>query len=184
MARINLLPWREELRKEQRRQFFVVLLGMGVLMLLLIGYVHWHVEGMIAHQEGRNGFLQNQIKEVEVKIKEIEELEQQIGQLRSRMKVIEQLQGNRSQVVHVFEELAKAVPEGLFISSAKQTGSSLAIEGRAQSNARVSSFMRNLDASSWFDNPALDVIETDSKAGQGMRSFKLRVTTVAAENRE
>ncbi|MFA5625995.1 MAG: PilN domain-containing protein [Thiohalomonadaceae bacterium] len=184
MARINLLPWREELRKEQRRQFFVVLVGSAFLMLLVVGYVHLHIDNMIQHQESRNSFLQTQIKEVEEKIKEIDSLEQQGRQMRARMKVIEQLQGNRSEIVYLFEELAKAAPDGLYIITVKQTERTLAVQGRAQSNARVSSFMRNLDASSRFNNPVLDIIETDSKAGQGMRSFTLRVSTVSAESKE
>lgn len=179
MARINLLPWREELRKEQRRQFFVMLGGSAFLMLLVVVYVHLHINGLIQDQESRNSYLQTQIKEVESKIKEIDNLERQRQQLLARMKVIEQLQGNRSEIVYLFEELAKAVPEGLYLATVKQSGRNLIIEGRAQSNARVSSFMRNLDASPWFENPVLEIIQTDSKAEQGMRSFTLRVTQVS-----
>lgn len=176
MARINLLPWREEQRKEQRRQFFVVLGGSAILMLLVVGYVHLHINGLIQAQESRNSYLQGQIKNVEDKIKEIDSLERQRQQLLARMRVIEQLQGDRSEIVYVFEGLAKAVPEGLHLVSVKQSGKNLTIQGRAQSNARVSSFMRNLDASPWFENPVLEIIQTDSKAERGYRSFTLRVT--------
>jgi type IV pilus assembly protein PilN len=183
MARINLLPWREELRKEQRRQFFVVLGGSAILMLLVVGYVHLHINGMIQGQESRNNFLQAHIKEVESKIKEIDSLDRQRQQLLARMRVIEQLQGNRSEIVYLFEALAKAVPEGLHLLNIKQSGRSLLIQGLAQSNARVSSFMRNLDASPWFENPILEVIQIDSKSERGMRSFTLRVTQAAGEKK-
>jgi len=184
MARINLLPWREELRKEQQRQFFVVLAGSAFLMLLVVGYVHLHIDGLIQQQNSRNTYLQGQIKAVEEKIKEIDALEQQSTQMRARMKVIEQLQGNRSEIVYLFEELSKATPEGLYLLSIKQTGRNLSIEGKAQSNARVSSFMRSLDASPWFNNPVLDVIQTDSKARHGSRSFTLRVSVAAAAEKD
>lgn len=176
MARINLLPWREELRKEQRRQFFVVLGGSAILMLLVIGYVHLHINGMIQGQESRNNFLQTQIKEVESKIKEIDNLDRQRQQLLARMKVIEQLQGDRSVIVHLFDELAKAVPDGLHLVNVKQTGRNLTVQGVAQSNARVSSFMRNLDASPWFENPVLEIIQVDDKGQRGNRTFTLRVS--------
>lgn len=176
MARINLLPWRDDLRKEQRRQFFVVLGGSAVLALMVVGYVHLHINGMIETQESRNSYLQGQIKEVESKIKEIDNLERQRQQLLARMRVIEQLQGDRSVIVHLFEELTKAVPEGLYLVNVKQSGRTLTIQGMAQSNARVSTLMRNLDASPWFENPVLEIIQSDNKKDRGSRSFTMRVT--------
>lgn len=183
MARINLLPWREEQRKEQRRQFFVVLGGSAILMLLVVGYVHLHINGMIQTQESRNNYLQTQIKDVESKIKEIDNLERQRQQLLARMRVIEQLQGDRSVIVHLFEELAKAVPEGLHLTNVKQTGRNLTVQGVAQSNARVSSFMRNLDASPWFANPVLEIIQVDDKGQRGSRAFTLRVNQAVDKDR-
>ncbi len=182
MARINLLPWREELRKERRKQFAFIGAGSAVLMLLVVLYVHLHVNALIENQQSRNAFLKQQIAEVEGKIREIEALEKQKEQLLARMRVIEQLQSNRPEIVHVFEELAKAVPEGLYLNSIKQQGRTLTIQGRAQSNARVSSFMRNLDASPWFANPVLDVIEAKSKdKNDRSRDFILRVSQAAAK---
>lgn len=183
MARINLLPWREERRKEQRKQFFVMLGGAAVVALLVVGLVHLYFAGAIQNQESRNSYLQAQIKEVEAKIKEIENLEQQREQLLARMRVIEQLQGDRSVIVHMFEELADAVPDGLFLTSVKQTGRTLTIQGVAQSNARVSTLMRNLDASPWLENPVLEIIQTDSKKEQGARTFTLRVTQAVVEDK-
>jgi type IV pilus assembly protein PilN len=176
MARINLLPWRDELRKEQRRQFFVVLGGSALLALMVVGYVHLYINGMIETQESRNSYLQGQIKEVESKIKEIDNLERQRQQLLARMRVIEQLQSDRSVIVHLFEELTKAVPEGLYLVNVKQSGRMLTIQGMAQSNARVSTLMRNLDASPWFENPVLEIIQSDNKKDRGSRSFTMRVT--------
>lgn len=184
MARINLLPWREELRKEQRRQFFVILGGSAFLMLLVVGYAHLHVNGMIQNQESRNSYLQTQIKDVESKIKEIDNLERQRQQLLARMRVIEQLQGNRSEIVYMVEELAKAVPEGLYLNSVKQAGRTLTIQGVAQSNARVSSLMRNLDASPRFENPVLEIIQADSKGMRGSRTFTLRVMQTTGADKE
>lgn len=175
MARINLLPWREEVRKERRKQFAFIAAGSAVLALLVVLYVHLHVASMIDNQSARNQYLQQQIADVETKIKEIENLEKQKEQLLARMKVIEQLQSNRPEIVHLFEEIAKAVPEGLSLTSIAQAGRTMTVQGRAQSNARVSSFMRNLDASPWFDNPVLDVIESTSKGSERTRSFTLRV---------
>lgn len=175
MARINLLPWRDEQRKERRKQFAFIAGGSAVLMLLVVLYVHIYVGSMISNQDSRNQYLQQQIDEVNSKIKEISDLEQQKQQLLARMKVIEQLQQNRPEVVHLFEALAKAVPEGLYLASIKQSGNTLTIDGDAQSNARVSSFMRNLDASPWFDNPVLDVIQAQDKRVR-TRTFTLHVT--------
>lgn len=183
MARINLLPWREERRKEKQREFAVAAVGSAVVMLLVILYVHLHINGLIDTQESRNAFLEGQIKEVEGKIKEIENLERQKKQLIARMKVIEELQGNRPAVVHLFDELVKTTPEGLHLDTVQQKGNLLTIKGLAQSNARVSAFMRNLDASPWFDNPVLEVIEsgTKTKGSEGQRMFILKVTQSSAQ---
>ena len=186
MARINLLPWREELRKERQKQFAFMAAGSAVIALLVVLYIHMHVNGMIENQNSRNDFLKQQISEVESKIREIESLEKQKGQLLARMRVIERLQSNRPEIVHMFDSLAKAVPEGLYLTGIKQNGRTLVIEGRAQSNARVSSFMRNLDASPWFENPVLDVIEakgnnTKNKGDDRSRDFVLRVTQATAK---
>jgi len=159
MTRINLLPWRELLRKEREREFYSIAGGAAFLMGLVIVYVHFHMVGLIEIQNGRNTFLDQEIKKVESQIKEIDSLETEKSQLLARMKVIEELQGQRPQMVHLFDEVAKAIPDGVYITSIKQSGTSVAIEGIAQSNARVSAFMRNIDASHWLAEPKLDVIE-------------------------
>ena len=159
MTRINLLPWRELLRKEREREFYSIAGGAAFLMGLVIVYIHFHMAGVIDNQNGRNAFLDQEIKKVESQIKEIDRLETEKSQLLARMKVIEELQGQRPQMVHLFDEVVKAIPDGVYLTSIKQSGTSVAIEGIAQSNARVSAFMRNIDASHWLAEPKLEVIE-------------------------
>jgi type IV pilus assembly protein PilN len=179
MTRINLLPWRELLRKEREREFYSIAGGAAVFMLLVIVYIHFHMSGVIETQNGRNRFLDDQIKKVEEQIKKIKGLEAEKSQLLARMKVIEELQGQRPQMVHLFDELVKALPDGVYLTSLKQTGSGITIEGVAQSNARVSAFMRNIDASQWLAQPRLNVIQSmDSKGGQKGSKFILDIKQV------
>ena len=179
MTRINLLPWRELLRKEREREFYSIAGGAAFLMGLVIVYIHFHMAGVIDNQNGRNAFLDQEIKKVESQIKEIDSLETEKSQLLARMKVIEELQGQRPQMVHLFDEVVKAIPDGLYLTSIKKSGSSVAIEGIAQSNARVSAFMRNIDASHWLAEPKLDVIEALSgKKNQKGSNFKLNLKEV------
>ncbi len=178
MARINLLPWREELRKQRKQEFATVVVIAAAVMGVVVFAVHLFMAGQIDAQEARNSYLRTEIKAVEAKIKEIEDLEKEKASLLSRIKVIESLQSNRPAVVHLLEELVKAVPDGLYITRMKQAGNVVAIEGRAESNARVSAFMRNLDASPWFTNPSLGVIKTEKDDG---RSFSLTVNQSSAQ---
>lgn len=174
MARINLLPWREEERKKKKREFGVLAAGSVLLMGGVVLLAHMHINGLIEHQESRNRYLQEQIKLVEKKIKEIRDLEKQKQQLIARMRVIEKLQRNRPEVVHLFQELVELTPEGLHLTRLTQKDSSITVNGVAESNARVSSFMRALDASPWFSNPVLDVIQSSGGA-ERTRNFTLRV---------
>lgn len=178
MTRINLLPWREQQRKERERQFYTVAGGAVVMMLLVVGYIHIHMNGLIDQQKARNDFLTQEIATVDAQIAEIKELEAEKSQLLARMKVIEQLQSQRPQMVHLFDELVKTVPDGVYITSVKQTGSSIIVEGVAQSNARVSAFMRNIDQSEWMSSPKLNVIEAMSKDGQRASKFVLDIKQV------
>lgn len=180
MTRINLLPWRELLRKEREREFYSMAGGAAVFMLLVLVYVHFHMAGVIETQNGRNAFMDQEIKKVEAQIKEIQSLEAEKSQLLARMKVIEELQGQRPQMVHLFDEIEKAVPDGIYLTSIKQTGTAVTIEGVAQSNARVSAFMRNVDASHWLAEPKLNVIEAlnNSKGGEKGSKFILNIKQV------
>lgn len=173
MAHINLLPWRAELRRQKQREFATVAGGSAFLMVLVIAFFHIQISGLIENQNSRNQLLQREIKTVESQIKEIQDLEKQKQQLVSRMKVIEQLQRDRPAIVHLFDELVDVTPDGLFLTGVDQKGSILTIEGMAQSNARVSALMRNLEASPWLENPVLEIIQTQK---DNSRKFKLRVT--------
>lgn len=176
MARINLLPWREEQRNQRKREFFFAVGGSVIFMLGIVLYVHMHIGGLIANQNSRNDYVKREIKVVEAKIAEISELEKQKEQLISRMRVIEQLQSNRPEIVHVFEEIAKLAPDGLYLVKLTQAGRNVTLEGVAQSNARVSSFMRALEESPWFTKPQLEVIQSSTKEVDRSRTFKLRVS--------
>lgn len=176
MTCINLLPWREMRRKEQQRQFFSIAGGAAVLMGMIVFYIHIHIGGLIDAQTQRNTFLEEEIAKVEEKIAEIRALQSKKQQLLARMNIIQQLQTRRPEIVHVFDEIVKSVPGGLYLTKVTQQDKTLIVEGVAQSNARVSSLMRNLDASDWFTSPRLEVIEAGDKASVRTSSFKLTVT--------
>ena len=176
MARINLLPWRAE-RRKQRQKEFVSMLGLAAVLALLISFlIYMYYDGQIEGQQNRNEYLRQQIVLVDQQIAEIEELDRKKANLLARKQVIEQLQASRSQMVHLFDELVRTIPEGVRLSSIKQNGQTLTLEGRAQSNARVSSYMRNLEASGWMANPDLSIIEAKG-ADKGLPNmFSLKVT--------
>ena len=174
MAKINLLPWREELLKEQTRQF-ATLTGLCAMMTVAaILLVHFNISGEIQHQITRNGILQKEIDTLDLALKEIKDLEDTKTKLLSRMEVIQSLQRQRPQIVHLFDEIVRTVPEGIHLTGIKQSGDSLTIEGVAESNGRVSAYMRNIDASDWMSTPRLTVIET--KKGT-LRSSSFVLTT-------
>jgi type IV pilus assembly protein PilN len=175
MARINLLPWREELRKKRQREFGVMIAGALAITLLLGFYVHLHISGMIDHQKARNGFLKKEISKMDKKIREIKDLEKTKAKLLARINIIQELQSSRPEIVHLFDELVVRTPEGSYLTSVRQKGKSVTINGRAQSNARVSSYMRNVDASRWLGSPTLQVIENKDKTGTGFSHFTLKV---------
>lgn len=181
MAHINLLPWREEERTRKKKEFFTITGGVSLLMGVIGLAVHLYVGGIVDYQVSRNDLLKDEIKKVDAKIKEIKELEKKKEQLISRMRIIERLQRNRPEVVHVFDELARIVPEGLYIENMEQKGRLLTIKGRAQSNARVSAFMRALEASKWFASPSLTVISTKGKSTERYREFTLKVNQASPE---
>ncbi len=179
MVRINLLPWREMRRKERERQFYSVIGGSALLMGAVVLYVHLHIGGLIDAQEGRNKFIKDQIAAVDKKIAEIRELEKEKKRLLARMNIIQQLQSSRPVVVHLFDELVETLPDGVYLTNISQKGSDITLKGVAQSNARVSAFMRKLDTSAWLGNPRLQVIKTSKKGAQRTSSFTLTVKQIA-----
>lgn len=175
MAHINLLPWREERRKEQLRQFLTMLGLSVVLMLLVILAVHLQYSRLISAQEARNNFLKNEITAVEKQIREINNIAKEKKRLLARMEVIQKLQRDRPGIVHLFEEMVKVIPEGAHINTLSQKGKNLTITGVAQSNARVSAYMRNIDGSAWLTKPQLNIIQKKGQAKKaGGRNFILR----------
>jgi len=177
MARINLLPWRAERRRLRQKEFGVMLgasaLGAALLAFLIVGYHKAQIEG----QNERNAYVKDQITQVDAKIKEIEELDKKKARLLARKQVIEQLQANRSQMVHLFDSLVRTIPDGVTLTSIRQAGDVLTLEGRSQSNARVSTYMRNLEGSGWMSGPDLSVIEArgDNKGLPYMFNLKVKL---------
>ncbi|MCC7636015.1 PilN domain-containing protein [Stenotrophomonas rhizophila] len=171
MARINLLPWRAERRKQRQRDFYGMLgfaaIG-GVLLSLLIWFYY---DRQVSGQGDRNTFLQAEIDKVKEQNKEIDRLDRQKDRLLARKKVIEELQAKRSQMVHLFDALVRTIPDGVVLTALKQEGDILTLEGRTQSNARVSAYMRNLENSGWMTKPELTIIEAkkpdENKDGKG-----------------
>jgi type IV pilus assembly protein PilN len=186
MAKINLLPWREE-RRKQRNQETGILLGVAAALALgVVVMIVWQFNAMIADQVARNSFLEAEITSLDRKIKEIEELEKTRSKLLARKTVIEQLQASRSHMVHLFDDLVRTIPEGVRLNTIRQAGDVLTLEGVAESNARVSTYMRNLETSSWMGNPELDIVEANDKDKRNRYQFTLRVTLrkIAGEGEE
>ncbi len=182
MRTINLLPWREERRKELQKRFLIQLGGVAVLAAAVVLFAHLHIQGMIQGQEARNAFLQEEIRKADAKIREIQQLEAKKQMLLARMNVIQNLQSDRSDSVLLFDGLVRTLPDGLYFSRLQQQGRRITLEGIAESNSRVSDLMRRLDRDAVFSGPRLDVIQARTEQGERMRSFTLRVDQVASSN--
>ena len=178
MAKINLLPWRAERRKQRQQQFYTVLAVVGIAAVLAVFGIKLYFDSLIEAQQARNTYLQTEITEVDKKIKEIEALDKKRADLLQRKQVIEELQASRSQMVHLFDELVQTIPEGIRLTSIKQNGSVLTLEGVSQSNARVSSYIRALEGSGWMARPDLSVIEAKGSEKNMPYIFNLKVSLV------
>jgi len=184
MSKINLLPWREELRKEKTQEFGVLMVGFALFAALIVGIAHLYHVSLIDYHNMRNAYLDEQIKQLDKKIEEIQRLEREKERLIARMRAIEQLQRNRPLIVRFFDELIDKLPEGVSVLSINQEGENITINGEAQSNARVSSFMRNLEGDpadgkqKWLKDPKLDIIQGKTESGQRISAFTLRFTQV------
>ncbi len=175
MTRINLLPWRETLRRERRQRFYSMAGGAAAAMAVIVLGIHLYVGGLISDQNQRNHFLKTEISHVEKKISEIKSLESEKQKLLARMDIIQQLQTQRPEIVHIFDEIPRRLPEGIYLTEITQQSNTLLIGGVAQSNARISAFMRQLDESPWFDSPRLEVIQSEDKGSVRTSRFKLSV---------
>ncbi|NVZ10212.1 PilN domain-containing protein [Allochromatium humboldtianum] len=181
MARINLLPWREAAR-QQRRQEFLTALGIALgLTAVVVALVHFYFEDRISGQQARNQYLKTEIAALDRKIKEIDEIERTKADLLSRMDIIQRLQKSRPEIVRLFDELVTALPEGVYLTKLEQSERSVTLEGRAQSNARVSAFMRRIEGSQSIGQPRLMLIENKDKTGTGLSHFRLSFNQISPE---
>jgi type IV pilus assembly protein PilN len=175
MTRINLLPWREWQRQEQKKQFGV----WSVLSLLLASaimlFIHMQMGAKIDYQLSRNNYITSEIKTLDKQIAEISELQKVRRSLLERMEVIQDLQRSRPSIVHLFSEIVSTVPNGVYLQSLTQTGGNLLMNGEAESNARVSTYMRNLSGSDWLKDPNLTVIQIEDKKVNRISAFTLTV---------
>lgn len=178
MTKINLLDWRAE-RRQRRKQQFMLLIGITFLAsAALVGIAYFAMDEAISHQQDRNKILQNEIAALDKQIKEIQELQKVKANLLARMRVIEQLQQSRSATVHFFDEIINTLPDGVYLTSIKQTGTDVTLDGVAESNGRISAYMKNLDSSPWFKDPKLVVIRTSDKNRLRSSEFQLKVTNL------
>ena len=174
MARINLLPWRDELRAQRQKNLITALVIAVLIAAGIVGVAWYSVNQAITFQQNRNEFLKAETRLLDRKIKEIQELEKTRNQLLARMDVIESLQDSRKQPVHFFNELTTTLPEGVYVLSVVQKDDAITVSGRAQSNARVSEYMRNIVASHWFTEPRLVVITTKKSGKVRSSEFTLK----------
>ncbi|VXB21872.1 Pilus assembly protein PilN [Pseudomonas sp. 8AS] len=176
MARINLLPWREQLREERKQRFLVALAGVLVISAGLVFLGGQYLNGAIEQQTARNEFVRKEIAVLDARIKEISELKTRRAQLLERMKIIQDLQGNRPIIGRVFDQFVRTLPDGVYFTELKMEGKSIAITGAAESNNRVSNLMRNLDSSDWLELPNLtEVKAVTAGAVEQANVFKLSV---------
>ena len=182
MPRINLLPWRDEQRKERQVQFLIALGGAALVACLLafLGYLMF--SSMIDSQQHRNDRLRAEIKNLDKQIEEINSLETSKQNFIARMQIIEKLQQSRPEIVHVFDEIVKTLPDGAYITAIKQTDQRFKFDGVAQSSTRVSAFMRNIDSSEWLKNPELQVVQADASGGQAFTVFADEIPSVADQS--
>ena len=176
MIRINLLPHREIRRAAQQRELLIVAGFFVGLAIAIVVSVHGVNEGLIKNQMSRNKFLESQITELDKQIEEIKKLKEQTQALLARKQVVESLQGNRTEVVHLLDQLVRHIPEGVYLKAVKQTGMKVTVTGFAQSNARVSTLMRNLESSPWLESPNLIEIKASVHENSRLSEFALTVT--------
>ncbi|MEB4593287.1 PilN domain-containing protein [Candidatus Thiothrix sp. Deng01] len=189
MAGLNLLPWREKAREEKKKQFFTLVGISAALAAVGVFAAHLLMQNSMDYQNERNQLLTNEITQLDKQIKEIDELDKTRQALLDRMQIIEDLQSTRPAIVHLFDEMVNALPKGMYLLHLKQDGTTVQLEGKAESYARVSSYMNRLDASSWLSSSNLNIISTDDKAKQKdddilLRDFKLDVKQLLRQGQE
>lgn len=182
MTRINLLPWREE-RTKQRQKQLVLMLAAAALAGLGVWFVgHSYYDGLINHQTYRNRMLEQEIAVLDKRIAKIKELEETKASLKARMEVVQELQQGRPLVVHMIHQLVTTLPEGVYLTSVKQTSNNIVLTGVAESNARISSFMENLDSSAWLQDPRLSVIQVRDDKTRRLSEYTLQVSQKVSQS--
>lgn len=184
MIRVNLLPWRAERRKAQRKHLAILAAGMSAIALGLAVLVHIGIASTISLQEGRNHYLKNENARLDKEIEEIKKLREEIAALLARKQVIERLQADRSQVVNLLDQLVRQTPDGIYLKSLKQTGVRVNVTGYAQSNARVSTLMRNVGSSPYLENPQLVEIKAASVNNKRVSEFNMNFSIKRAQPEE
>ena len=175
MVRINLLPHREQKRQARQRQFVSMAIGLAVLGIAVVGLVHVVIAARIDNQNGRNKLLTEEIAKLDEQIKEIDKLREQTQALLARKQIVETLQANRTEAVHLLDQLVRQLPDGLYLRSVKQSGAKVTLVGYAQSNARVSTLMRNIESSPWLTSPELVEIKSIALDKQKINEFTLNL---------
>lgn len=170
MPRINLLPWREAERKRKRQEFLLSVGAAVATAALVVLLGRWQMSAAIEHQDERNQIISDEIAVLDKQIQEILGLERQKERLLARMEIIETLQRSRPEIVHVFDEVVRVLPEGVYLTYLRQNGTRFEIRGVAQSSTRVSAFMRNIDGSEWLADPSLQIVQ---RSGTGGSEFTL-----------
>jgi type IV pilus assembly protein PilN len=178
MNRINLLPHREMRRKQQQTQFFIMLGVVFVAGIAVWGIVHTYLDGQLTGQQARNSYLDSEIVKLDKEIAEINKLKEQTAALLKRKQVVETLQGNRAEVVHLLDQLIRQLPDGMYLKSIKQQGTKVSISGFTQSQARVSTLMRNLEGSQYLQNANLVEIKAATAGGARINEFTMNIDVV------
>jgi type IV pilus assembly protein PilN len=184
MPRINLLPWRDEERKERKLKFLVALGGAAIAAFLTAFVGFLLMDSMVSAQKARNAKLNEEIAELDKQIEKINSLEADKARFIARMEVIEKLQRSRPEIVHIFDEITKQLPDGVYLTAITQNGGRLKFEGVAQSSTRVSAFMRNIDGSNYLKDPELEVVETKKASTVGATFVLFAQQAGAAEEAE
>jgi len=183
MAHINLLPWRDELRAQQTKEFTQSAIISAVFALAVFGLAYTQINGQVTNQKRRNNTLQTEISKLDTELAAIRDLETTKKKLLDRMDIIQSLQQKRPQIVHIFDEIVRTVPDGITLLSMHQKKEVLTIKGLAESNGRVSAYMRNLEGSDWMSNPRLQYIETKKKSFRNAE-FELTVNQSAPKEQK
>ena len=173
MPRVNLLPWRAELRRQRRTEYLGALGICALVTVVIMGTIYFYYNALIDQENNRNNYMTGQITLLDKKIAEIKALEKEKENLIARMKAIETLQTSRPVIVHLFDELVSSLPDGVYLTSVAQSGDTVTIKGVAQSNARVSNYMRNIEGSVWLKDPKLTVIQSKTQTGRRIADFTL-----------